>query len=91
MRQIAGVQHERRRFRVGFDLRDRRGKVAVTFVFAGLSKPMWLSLICTKRSAPVPCVIIGGRDCPSGDPPSTPLDSSPTLDECRMLCVKENR
>ena len=43
--------------------------VAVTSVFAGLLKPMWLSLICTKRSrAAVPCDIIEPCDCPSGDP-----------------------
>ena len=48
--------------------------VAVTSVFAGLSKPMWLSLICTNRSAPSPFDIIEPCDCPSGDPFRMPLD-----------------
>src|SRR4029077_6188739 len=50
--------------------------VAVTSVFAGLSKPMWLSLICTNRSSPLPaaCAIGIFPVWPSGMPLSTPLD-----------------
>ncbi len=62
--------------------------VPVTSVFAGLSKPMWLSLICTKRRPPPPC-----PPCPSPSrapparaaspsgrrrPSSTPRRSRPT-------------
>src|SRR3984893_16356430 len=48
--------------------------VAVTSAFAGLSKPMWLSLICTKRRPLVPLIFIAPRAaCSIGIPFSTPL------------------
>ena len=79
VREISGVKYERRRLGRGLIFAIASRRVAVTSVLAGLSNPIWLSLIWTKRSPPPPCDIIGACDvCPSGDPFRTPPDSPHT-------------
>src|SRR5258708_6617602 len=52
--------------------------VAVTSVFAGLSNPMWLSLICAKRRPPILApffIVIASCAWPRALPFRTPLES----------------
>src|ERR1019366_3400249 len=50
---VAGVQNEFRSHGQCVDLVDCSRKVATTSGFAGLSNPMWLSLICTNANSPL--------------------------------------